>query len=169
MKPRYNLSNYHSLFTDFLISEDISPITLKNYRSDLKHFFGWCSKIGISGDLFENLTCELIEKYRDELNTDKTPNKTTNRRLSTIRKFCTFAIFQGWMKHNPARKVNNLSSSRETSQEPNFDLLTREDNQQKDKNIKSAILFEFEDEYPKHAKNLEDYFQIINSYPQTNG
>lgn len=118
---RYNLDNYEAAFRNFLIIEQVSAATLKNYLSDFRHFCGWLSlyisanhangiDINDKNTIFTFLSVGLIEQYKEYLVTNNLPDKTINRRLSSVRKFCSFAINQGWIKENPAKKVLNVSS-----------------------------------------------------------
>lgn len=91
--------------------------------SDLRYFLGWFNEyvksqrsIGSNPtnetDIFILLDTEAILSFKHYLKTEnKLPDKSINRRLSTVRKFCTFAIQQGWLKENPAKKVANLTQS----------------------------------------------------------
>lgn len=120
MDQRYNFYNFEALFKQYLHAENNSPITIKNYLSDLRHFIGWAIlKLKVKSEKFkvDQLTSEefvilidtpLIDEYKQYLVANNIPQKTVNRRLSTLRKFFTFCILQGWRKDNPAKKVNNL-------------------------------------------------------------
>ncbi len=108
MEKGYNLYNLEPQFREFLIAENISPISLKNYLSDLRYFFGWMSSKSLK---VESINKELVEEYRKYLLDNNLPHKTVNRRLSTLRKFCTFCISQGWMKENPAKKIGNITKT----------------------------------------------------------
>ena len=121
MDKRYNLYNFEASFKKFLIAENVSPITLKNYLSDLRHFLGWLifklkaknqnSKIEEAGleQILNFIDVSLVEEYKNYLVSNSIPIKTVNRRLSTLRKFFSFCINQGWIEENPAKKVQNLN------------------------------------------------------------
>jgi len=119
MDKRYNFYNFEASFKKFLLAENVSPITLKNYLSDLRHFLGWTIlKLKAQNKKnFENLSPleflnqideSLVEEYKNYLVVNSIPAKTINRRLSTLRKFFSFCISQGWLKENPAKKIQNL-------------------------------------------------------------
>ena len=150
MDKRYNLSNYQAKFTDYLVAENISPLTLKYYRSDIKHFFSWLAKTNASNDIAEMVTFENIVEYKNYSAQDEAPVKTINRRLSTIRKFCTFCISQGWLSENPAKKVINVTKTMTTAK------LSVEEPQKND------LFLEFKQEFPTDYANLSDFFEIIN-------
>ena len=122
---QYNLYNLEASFKKFLISgnKNITLITLKNYLSDLRHFFGWLffklksnsqySQIvdtsNISALISKTFNTLLIEQYKVYLLENNVPLKSTNRRLSTIRKLCKFCLSQGWIKENPSKDITNVS------------------------------------------------------------
>jgi site-specific recombinase XerD len=121
MDKRYNFYNFEASFKKFLLAENVSPITLKNYLSDLRHFLGWLmfywkSHFSNTAFLIDQNLIEIlkqvhddtIEKYKSYLIANNLPLKTINRRLSTLRKFFSFCISQGWLKENPAKKIQNL-------------------------------------------------------------
>jgi len=111
-------------FKLYLISQGCSPLTVKNYLSDVKDFFDWLAqKTGIhyqtAGQaIFGIFTKETIREYQQDLMSAKTPHSTINRHLSALRKLGEFARSQGWLSENPATKVKNFnfSSSQITSQ-----------------------------------------------------
>jgi len=119
MDKRYNFYNFEASFKKFLLAENVSPITLKNYLSDLRHFFGWIilKTKAQNKKNFESLSPleflnqideSFVEEYKNYLVVNAIPAKTINRRLSTLRKFFSFCISQGWLKENPAKKIQNL-------------------------------------------------------------
>lgn len=138
MQNQYNQYNLEAPFRAYLSAENISPISLKNYLSDSRHFLGWFqgeqssstltvdrsqSKAmvqesnpdsGVTHVLQSNvlavITPNIIAEYKSYLSANGVPTKTVNRRLSTLRKFFTFAISQGWTKENPAKKISNIAS-----------------------------------------------------------
>lgn len=115
MEKQYNLYNLEPSFKKYLLTENISPISLKNYMSDFRHFAGWMTqkikdqKLKIKDEELIIKTDDIF-KYKSYLELNNIPHKTINRRLSTVRKFCSFCISQGWMKENPAKKILNIKS-----------------------------------------------------------
>jgi site-specific recombinase XerD len=119
MDKGYNFYNLEASFKKFLLAENVSPITLKNYLSDLRHFLGWMIlKIKAQNkknfealsplEFLNQINESLVEEYKNYLVVNAIPAKTINRRLSTLRKFFSFCISQGWLKENPAKKIQNL-------------------------------------------------------------
>jgi site-specific recombinase XerD len=105
MDQLYNLYNLEASFRKFLIAENNSAVTVNNYLSDYRHFCGW-HQSEIQPRLFN---ASLIQAYVSYLQESNIPIKTVNRRLSTLRKFGSFCISQGWMKENPAKHISNMA------------------------------------------------------------
>jgi site-specific recombinase XerD len=118
MSDTYNLYNLEAPFKEYLSTGNHKPVSIKNYMSDFRHFAGWItlylksnsiSKGEHGGSpLQEFITVNIISEYKFYLSENNIPHKTVNRRLSTVRKFCSFCISQGWMKENPGKKVGNV-------------------------------------------------------------
>jgi len=129
MDYRYNFNNLEASFKNYLLAGN-KKATVKNYLSDFRHFLGWLvfkfksssfSQIPedkqSSQDLVLLITPSLVEEYKAYLSDNRIPLKTINRRLSTVRKFCSFCISQGWMKENAGKQVQNSK--------PKIDLLSQ--------------------------------------------
>ncbi|MBI5126828.1 phage integrase SAM-like domain-containing protein, partial [Candidatus Roizmanbacteria bacterium] len=158
MQKGYNLYNLEPQFRNFLTAENVSSVTLKNYLSDLRHFFGWgnlklkSDKIEPVENDFSFLDENFISEYRSYLLENSLPHKTINRRLSTVRKFCSFCISQGWLKENPAKKISNIGQKEISNVKYQISKHAQEpentDNnkaQQSPKNKTSVILNSFQD------------------------
>ena len=94
----------------------LSPITIKNYLSDLRYFLAWLQykkQLSFEDKLsfLNSITPELLLNYKEDLIKSKVSSKTINRRLSTLRKFFSFCISQGWIEENPAKKVRNIQKT----------------------------------------------------------
>lgn len=111
MHKWYNLYNLEALFKQYLLAGNTKVVSIKNYLSDFRHFAGWFTSFVLNSphnDTISLLTPNLINQYKNYLQTNNLPPKTINRRLSTLRKFCSFCISQGWLKENPAKKIINI-------------------------------------------------------------
>lgn len=118
MDKQYNLYNFEADFKKYLLAGNTKTISIKNYLSDLRHFFGWAA-LNVQSTQSTNqsssyivfiksiLSEESINQYVSYLNTNTIPIKTINRRLSTLRKFGHFCISQGWITQNPALHIAN--------------------------------------------------------------
>ena len=96
-----NQSNFDTLkkdFIEYLSSLGVSTTSLKNYKSDVSHFLGWSilkvrsfgSYIESLSELLPFLSSNLIAEYKKYLVENATPDKTINRRLSTLRHLARF-------------------------------------------------------------------------------
>ncbi len=115
MEKQYNFYNFEASFRQFLIAGNFKPITIKNYLSDLRHFFGWLilklkvikPNLDFSSpneiELLKEINPEIIADYQKYLTSNNLPIRTIKRRLSTLRTFFTFCISQNWLKSNPAK------------------------------------------------------------------
>ncbi len=121
------------LFEQHLVaSRRVSGKTLRNYRADLSHFLAWAfayllnhgitvtSTVG----LLPYFNSQLISEYKATQLEKKTPESTTNRRLSTLRNFAKFLTEDGYIKTNPTTVINNLKPT--LSWEANMDLLVHD-------------------------------------------
>lgn len=107
--------NLPEQFKLYLIGQKSSPLTIKNYLSDVRQFFDWLAKkTGIhyqaaGPSIFGIFTQETIEEYQQDLLSAKNPPSTINRHLSALRKLGEFAKQRGWLTENPAVKVANIN------------------------------------------------------------
>lgn len=88
-------------FKNYLYENNISNLTIKNYISDLKQFFAWLDKttnakeawIISEKNLMRFCTLELVTEYRQRLLRDTSFSPVSvNRKLSSLRKFFSFAV-----------------------------------------------------------------------------
>ncbi len=123
------MKNIKKEFSLYLKTKNISPVTQKNYLSDLGHFLSWfifflkSKNVAVDeNNLSASPLCSFINKgainqYKTFLSLNHLSQKTANRRLSTLRKFCSFCISQGWLKENSAKKIANLGRRKDQNQE----------------------------------------------------
>ena len=128
---RYNLDNFEASFREFLQNNHVragrdlplQSISIKNYLSDLRHFMGWFTfylhsrhsdgpkpETADLSTIASLIDFEAVSSYKMYLESNALPVKSVNRRLSTLRKFCTFCIQQNWMKENVAKRVGNVGA-----------------------------------------------------------
>lgn len=171
MSTLYNLYNFEAPFKNYLlavikpakfdkINEDrtsqvkMANVSIKNYLSDFRHFTGFVTSV-IASDperakrvegLADLITSDLVIQYKNYLEQNNIPFKTINRRLSTIRKFCTFCISQGWLKENVAKKVTNITLTTGESKDLH------------------RVLTQFHEDNPiTDLADIREFFTIINS------
>lgn len=147
MVHQYNLYNLEAPFKLFLLAGNTKPVSIKNYLSDFRHFAGWLtSRKAESNSSNFDIQIADIEGYKAYLVDSSVPLKTINRRLSTIRKFCTFCISQGWLKENVAKKVTNITLTAGESKDLH------------------CILTQFHEDSPIiDLADIKEFFTIINS------
>lgn len=116
---QYNLSNLEPQFKRYLTAVNkLSSVSVKNYLSDFRYFVGWFHTYSDSFDLsieysnvsklLESINEDIVLEYRTYLVNEKLPYRTINRRLSSLRKFFSFAVSQQWISTNPAKQVTNV-------------------------------------------------------------
>lgn len=120
----YNLYNLEPNFKNYLIAENVSTSTLKNYLSDFRHFAGWLSNnksfkssslsnssLSSPTDVLKLIDFSFIECYKLYLIKANIPIKTINRRLSTLRRFFKYCTNQNLITSNPCKNVSNISKT----------------------------------------------------------
>lgn len=114
---QYNSYNLEVEFKMYLENKDYGSATVKNYLADLKSFLSWDAEnfeaIHDMHSIVESmeilLSNEHLEEYVESLRLSGKPIVTINRYMSSLRKFCSFCISQGWLITNSAKKVDNLN------------------------------------------------------------
>ncbi len=162
MDQRYNFYNFEASFKEYLLAGNIQPISIKNYLSDFRHFAGWLTLVIASDseaisnrivsspsaprdDITPFITSNRITEYKSYLLENKIPHKTINRRLSTVRKFCSFCISQGWMKENPGRQIQNAGVKTPSPNDEN-QILTQFEQSLIKENLNQSIIKSFLDD-----------------------
>jgi integrase/recombinase XerC len=100
------------LFLADLQRQEASPLTLRNYLSDLESFGGWFrSSLGQELSVKE-ITPTDIREYRSYLlNVKARKAATVNRHLAAIRKFCQWAHGTGRIRELPTEGVKGVAAS----------------------------------------------------------
>ncbi len=145
----YNLSNLEPKFKNFLRAENISNVSLRNYLSDIRHFIGWIvkqSNYDQSQDLEQNLSkvnAKLIEEYKNDHIKSALPKKTTNRRLSALRKFFLFCQKEALLDNNPAKQVSNITMGKNINKLIKQEVVKNEMPKKNNTTTDSNVLFSF--------------------------
>ncbi|HEY3231661.1 MAG TPA: tyrosine-type recombinase/integrase [Roseiflexaceae bacterium] len=91
---------------------DISPATVRNYRSDLRQFIAWCERTWAAGQEHAPaftpaaLTTPLITRYRAYLqHTRHLKPASVNRALVSIKRYVAWALETGQIGRNVAAPV----------------------------------------------------------------
>lgn len=109
-------------FKLFLLKKRISRSSIRCYLSDIRHFLGWQDFFLKSNHLYDSLkespshslsflnyvNPSLLDTYKNYLVGNNTPQKTINRRFSSLRKFGAFSQEQGWLKVNLFDTLKNI-------------------------------------------------------------
>jgi len=116
-----NVFDYQALldteFSSYLIKQNASEVTRKNYVADIKNFFKWLNNAVSTGSItlreevekpLRTITTEIIELFKRSLITTQTPTATINRRLSALRMFFQFAMIEHKIIENPMLLVRNI-------------------------------------------------------------
>jgi len=109
----YNLYNTEAQFKNFLIAGNISQVSIRNYLSDMRHFYGWFMANHSSNDFIEELNGDknYFANYNSYLYSSTTSDKTVKRRLSTLRKLCECLVEQHLLSNVPDIKSEHSTTS----------------------------------------------------------
>jgi len=123
--------------TYLTVTKKLTPVTIKNYLSDLRHFLVWLEQNTPSNTkkVFvalpempngKNGKCEMLNitsftllDYKNYLFAQKAAKSSINRRLAALRVFCQFCSDRGLLEQNPASDLANLSVERSEEQKIN--------------------------------------------------
>ncbi len=127
------MANLPKQFKLYLKSRGVSPVTIKNYLSDFNHFWGWLIfSLKSQAIVFDpekpetivpKITPPIINDYKEFLLANKTPVKTVNRRLSTLRQWGECCLSHRWLRSNPAKKIINLPEKAQKAKKASQDIL----------------------------------------------
>ncbi|RJP45861.1 MAG: hypothetical protein C4584_02465 [Armatimonadetes bacterium] len=102
-------------FKDYLYVFGSSDLTIKNYILDIQDFKIWCEETLVAKDEYlishshplKKISPEIIEEYKDRLlNIMRFAPASINRKLSSIRKYCEFAVKQNYIHLAEAQSAN---------------------------------------------------------------
>ena len=100
-------------FKNYLYVYNASHLTIKNYLIDIKQFFVWAETVTTSNNPLSELNSKLIEEYKQRLlDQGSFSPSTINRKLSSLRKYLSWAILEG-LVHEPSFTVDQLEAVRE--------------------------------------------------------
>ncbi|TRZ50089.1 hypothetical protein D4S03_07305, partial [bacterium] len=99
-----------TLFSGFLLESGLSAVSIKNYLSDLRHFFSFCASSNKTvQEIFQNIS-KYLDLYLLEQKKSFTPQNTVNRRSASIRRFSTFLTAKFGLTSSvdlPNRSIDN--------------------------------------------------------------
>ena len=116
--PNQKIDSVKKEFIKYLDLLGLSPISHKNYRSDLGYFISWAIlKIRSIGAYVETLTeiipflCNALgQEFRNYMAENSVPAKTINRRLSTLRHLSKFLTESHTIDRDFTTGIENVSS-----------------------------------------------------------
>ena len=103
----------HPLIEDYLYrlraERNLSPYTIRNYRTDLAHFFGWLDANGITPLA---VTRQSFRAYLGALDTDEQARTSIARKVSTIHTFYKRLAQDGQLERDPLHGVRPPKQAR---------------------------------------------------------
>lgn len=119
MQNHQNLDSLKLDFIAYLSTLDISSKSLKNYKSDVSHFLSWAIlRVRSFGSYIDNLTellpflsLNLVSEYKTYLSRNNIPDRTVNRRLSTLRHLSRFLISSQTISQDFMSGIENISAN----------------------------------------------------------
>jgi site-specific recombinase XerD len=100
-------SNDPALFQEFrdaLGTRD--PKTIATYLTTMRHFVAWLATQPGGTPFHMGLVTETaIRGYMDSLQSAGRAPRTRSKALSTLRRFCQWAMDEGYLRRNPARSM----------------------------------------------------------------
>jgi len=113
-------------FKNNLFVNKAAHLTIKNYIIDVKQFVLWAKEVtGLDNDLLINrLSKEFVEEYKQRLiKNDAFSPATVNRKLSSLRKYLSFAQENGLLTQN-LTLVGNINEAKQKLYIPSKEEIT---------------------------------------------
>jgi len=95
--------------------EDLSPVSLRNYLSDVRHFMAWCEareaereshREGCGGFDPQEITTPTLTRYRSYLQTiQRQKPASVNRSLISLKRYFGWAIHHHLIAYDPSAAV----------------------------------------------------------------
>jgi site-specific recombinase XerD len=131
----------------FMIEEEKSPGTRKQYLFAIRHFISWYEEEERAALTLRDLTPIAIRGYRNELQLEQQKSfQTINMRLSALRAWCAWLMEAGYITADPSARVKLISgeaaNKREglTSTQVNALLRQAAASRERDKDRNTAII-----------------------------
>ena len=98
----------------FLVTQekrDLAPATLRAFRSDLHNFRDWWEETRRRPFAVAHLTSRDLRQWqRHRQQVDGVSPRTINRNLSSLRRFCQWAVTEGLLPDDPALAITGIPS-----------------------------------------------------------
>ena len=121
-------------YQHYLKIKGLSEASIKNYLSDVRKFLNWkktetktepgsksASWRTEPGSVLDQISPDLLNKYKLYLTKTNVPAKTTNRHFSALRSFGGFLKREKLLMINPAHKLENIPQKQITKENPVLD------------------------------------------------
>lgn len=95
-------------FQQYLEQQDKGSLTIKAYIQDLSLFSHWFTEHNREEFQLKLLTPIDLREYKLQLLNEKKKPKTVNRRLTSIKRYCKWAVEKRLIENNPAVDVKPL-------------------------------------------------------------
>lgn len=104
----------NKLLTNFqhhLDEQDLSPLTIKGYLSDLGHFEGWFERVNAETLNVQRITPTDVKNYKQFLlNIERRKAGTVNRRLAALAALCKWARQTKQITSDPTENIKGVPS-----------------------------------------------------------
>lgn len=97
-------------FEKHLQMQDYSPVSIRGYRSDVRHFSQWYERYTAQEFSLDRIGVWDIQAYRQAMLASGLKPNTINRRLAALASFGGWAVQFGHLSHNPALHIRSLDS-----------------------------------------------------------
>ena len=151
----YNLYNFEAEFKRYLVSVNNSNVTIRNYLSDTRYFHGWLITTSFYSKDTLLLNSDMLLAYKAYLVAVGLPIKTVNRRLSSMRKLCSFLRNQAIIDSFPEQSVSNVIINKNSPLETELNS---------NKLISSKLLSDMKrDKVEYHLQNIQDFITALSN------
>ena len=86
-------------FKNYLYLQNKSPLTIKNYILDARHFLAWVEQL-TKEDVLSQISVSMVNVYKIRLLDLQFSPRTINRKLSSIRKYINWATVEGFIQNS---------------------------------------------------------------------
>ena len=104
-------------FTEWLLAQNRTPATVRNYRSDLRMFSQWFEQTkGYPFVTPEQLRTAVVQEYKQYMVMEVNRKASTiNRQLAALGTYSRWAQAMGLLDHNPAEAVRTVAIPKQTT------------------------------------------------------
>lgn len=106
IKADISANQWLEKFKQHLITQDLSPATIRGYLYDLNHFHVWLSEFSGPEVPLDSIVAVDIAAYRQHMNeTKRMKAASVNRRIQAVKRMFTWATQERLVKQNPAVNI----------------------------------------------------------------